>query len=223
MEVEIWTDELKRTCPACKKVVLREGGLSCLDWCKFGKDCVGEAAFESYQRGWSVSVRQRLLEALEEQFGADRGPIAHAQEVLAAAEELLTIEPADWHIVLPAALLHDVGLKAAEEKHGSSEPRWQELEGPPLARAILLKLGFQMKDLEEICDIVGHHHSPEALDRRDNPNFRAVYDADCLVNLRELARGKSRKELTGLIRELFLTEAGRRLAAQRYLSGSISS
>ena len=219
--MEIWTDELKRTCPACKKVVLREGGLSCLDWCKFGKDCVGEASFESYQRGRSVSVRQRLLEALEQQFGADRGPVAHAQEVLAAAEELLKLEPADWHIVLPAALLHDVGLRAAEEKHGSGEPRWQELEGPPLARAILLKLGFQLKDIEEICDIVGHHHSPEAPGRRDNPNFRAVYDADCLVNLQKLARGKSREELAGLIRELFLTEGGRRLAAKRYLSETI--
>jgi hypothetical protein len=219
-EVEIWTDELKRTCPACKKVVLREGGMSCLEWCKFGKDCVGDSAFASYRKAKSVSVRQRLLQALEEQFGADRKRIAHAQEVLAAAEELLKLEPADWHIVLPAALLHDVGLKAAEEKYGSTEPRWQELEGPPLARAILLKLGFQMKDIEEICDIVGHHHSPEAPGRRDNPNFRAVYDADCLVNLRQAARGKSREELAGLIRELFLTEAGRRLAAQRYANAA---
>ncbi len=219
--MEIWTDELKRTCPACKKVVLRPGGLSCLEWCKFGKDCVGEAAFDSYQMNRSVSVRQRLLEALEEQFGSDRAPVARAREVLAAAEELLAIEPADWHIVLPAALLHDVGLKAAEEKHGSAEPHWQELEGPPLARAILLKLGFQLNDIDEICDIVGHHHSPEAPGRRDNPNFRLVYDADCLVNLRQLAQGKSREETAGLIRELFLTEAGRRLAAQRYLSGSI--
>ena len=215
--MEIWTDELKRICPSCKKVVLRPGGLSCLEWCKFGKDCVGEATFESYQKNRSGSVRQRLLEALEQQFGADQEPVAHAQEVLAAAEELLKLEPADWHIVLPAALLHDVGLKAAEQKHGSSEPRWQELEGPPLARAILLKLGFQMKDIEEICDIVAHHHSPEAPGRRDNPNFRAVYDADSLVNLRKLARGKSREELAAMIRDRFLTETGRRLAAQRYL------
>jgi hypothetical protein len=216
-DVEIWTDEFKRVCPNCKKTVLREGGMSCLDWCKFGKDCVGDTTYESYQRNKAVGVRQRLLEALAEHFGADRRRIEHAQEVLASAEELLKLEAGDWHIVLPAALLHDVGIKAAEEKHGSSEPRWQEQEGPPLARGILLKLGFQVRDIEEICLIIGHHHSPEAPGVRDDPNFRAVYDADCLVNLEREARGRSREELAGLIEGLFLTAAGRRLAEERYL------
>lgn len=216
-EVEIWTDELKRVCPKCRKTVLREGGLNCLDWCKFGKDCIGEATFESYQRHQAVGVRQRLLAAVEEVFDADRRRIRHAREVLAAAEELLKLETGDWHIVLPAALLHDVGIKAAEQKYGSGEARLQEQEGPPVARAILLKLGFQMRDIEEICLIVGHHHSPEEPGVRDNPNFQAVYDADCLVNLDQAARGKSPRELAGLIQTLFLTPSGRRLAEERYL------
>jgi len=38
--------------------------------------------------------------------------------------------------VIPASILHDVGIKAAEEKHGSSAGHFQELEGPEIARKI---------------------------------------------------------------------------------------
>jgi HD superfamily phosphohydrolase YqeK/DNA-directed RNA polymerase subunit RPC12/RpoP len=212
-EVEIWSDELKRVCPSCKKTVLRPGGMSCLEWCKFGKDCVGEATFQSYQRDRAVGMKQRLLEALERHFGEDRRRIEHAREVLAEAEELMKSEEAEWHIVVPAALLHDVGIKLAEEKHGSAEPRYQEREGPAAARGILLKLGFQMRDIEEICDIVGHHHSPRA---QETANFRVLYDADCLVNLRQDAAGRSPAELLKLIEGRFLTAAGRQRAGELY-------
>jgi HD superfamily phosphohydrolase YqeK len=212
--VEIWSDEFKRVCPSCRKTVLRPGGMSCLDWCKFGKDCVGEATFESYQRGRAVGLRQRLLEALERHFGEDRRRIEHAREVLAEAEELMKSEEAEWHIVVPAALLHDAGIKPAEEKYGSAEPRYQEQEGPAVARGIMLKLGFQIRDIDEVCDIVGHHHSPRD---EETANFRVLYDADSLVNLRQSAAGKSRAELQKLIEGLFLTPAGRLRAGELYL------
>ena len=47
-EVEIWTDEVKTKCPSCKRTVLREGGQSCLDWCKYAKECVGDEAYKKY-------------------------------------------------------------------------------------------------------------------------------------------------------------------------------
>src|SRR4030066_152981 len=56
-EVEIWTDELKGICPSCKKAVFRDGGMSCLDWCKYGKECVGDAAYKSYMRDKAVGVK----------------------------------------------------------------------------------------------------------------------------------------------------------------------
>jgi DNA-directed RNA polymerase subunit RPC12/RpoP len=211
MEVEIWSDELKRVCPSCKKTVLRPGGMSCLEWCKFGKDCVGEATFASYQRDRAVGMKKRLMEALERHFGEDCRRIEHAREVLAETEELMKSEEAQWHIVVPAALLHDVGIKPAEEKYGSSEPRYQEQEGPPVARGILLKLGFQMRDIDEVCDIIGHHHCPRA---RETANFRVLYDADVLVNLRASAAARSRIELQELIEGRFLTRAGRLRAAE---------
>jgi len=40
-EVEIFTDEEEVTCDGCGKVVKRERGASCADWCRYAKDCFG--------------------------------------------------------------------------------------------------------------------------------------------------------------------------------------
>jgi len=48
-ETEIWTDEFQTTCPNCHKRVTRAGATqSCLDWCKFAKECVGESIYNEY-------------------------------------------------------------------------------------------------------------------------------------------------------------------------------
>ncbi|MBL7129937.1 MAG: hypothetical protein ISS45_00785 [Candidatus Omnitrophica bacterium] len=47
-EVEIWTDEVKAICSNCKKTVIREVGASCLDWCKYAKECVGVQIYKKH-------------------------------------------------------------------------------------------------------------------------------------------------------------------------------
>ena len=49
-EIEIWTDEVKTTCPKCKKVVLRSQAPTCLDWCKYAKECAGKKVYDKYMR-----------------------------------------------------------------------------------------------------------------------------------------------------------------------------
>lgn len=46
--MEIWTDEVKAKCPKCKKSVVRNGGATCLDWCKYAKECLGEELYKKY-------------------------------------------------------------------------------------------------------------------------------------------------------------------------------
>jgi DNA-directed RNA polymerase subunit RPC12/RpoP len=213
-EVEIWTDEFKRACPNCHKMVLRPGGMSCLEWCSQAKECIGEATYESYMANRCLGLKQRLLQALEEHFAPERRHVEHAVAVLAFAEELMRDEEADWHIVVPAALLHDMGVKPALEKYGSADAAYQEREGPPLARAVLLRLGLQLPDIDEVCDIIAHHHTPRP---QETANFRVVYDADGLVNLASLAPALQPEELRQRIGRLFLTQAGRRKAEELYL------
>jgi hypothetical protein len=48
-EVEIWSDEVEAKCPSCSRMSSRESGQSCLDWCKFAVECVGEERYNKYK------------------------------------------------------------------------------------------------------------------------------------------------------------------------------
>jgi HD superfamily phosphodiesterase len=154
-----------------------------------------------------------LLMSLEEFFGADRERIRHAREVLRITELLLRDVPGDPAIAIPAAILHDVGIKPAEEKYGSAAGHLQEMEGPSVARAILSKHGFSPAAIDEICDIVAHHHSPGHI---VTDSFKALYDADCIVNLADEAASMSADELDRRVEETFLTPAAKALALHIY-------
>jgi len=151
------------------------------------------------------TLRQNLLKELEEYFGDDTKRINHAKKVLGFAEELLKKENADWRIVIPASILHDVGIKVAEQKYGLSLGKLQEKEGPAIARNILMKVGLNKEEeIMEICDIIAHHHSPGKI----NPqNFEVLYDADWLVNLKDEVDTKNKAKLRKIIEKVFLTHS----------------
>lgn len=159
-------------------------------------------------------IRKMLLKELEKHFGADQKRINHAKKVLKYAEELLKAERADPYIVIPAAILHDVGIKAAEEKYSSSAAKYQEELGPAIAGRILVDIGYEDENIYEICAIIAHHHSPG---KNESANFKAVYDADWLVNLKDEVNTKDRVKLEFVINKIFLTVSGRKKAAELFL------
>lgn len=213
-ELEIWTDEIQAICPNCKNTIMRQENTSCLDWCRYAKECVGDQLYSKYMQNKAITIKQRLLKELEDYFGKDIKRINHAKNVMHFAEELLKKEKGDWHIAIPASILHDVGIKAAEAKYGSSAGRYQEKEGPEVARKILLKFGLQKKDIDEICQIIAHHHSPGKI---DIPNFKLLYDADWLVNLKDEVDTKDKTKLKKIIDKVFLTDTAKLLAERLYL------
>ena len=214
-EVEVWTDEIKFLCPSCKNTTIRQQeGASCLDWCKYAKECVGGATYNKYMQNKAITTKEKLIKELEEYFAKDTKRIEHAQKVMDYAEELLKQEKADWHIVIPASILHDVWIKVAEKKYGSSAGIYQEKEGPEIARKILLKTGLKKEDIDEICEIIAHHHSPG---RINTQNFKVLYDADWLVNLRDEVDTKDKSKLNQIIDKVFLTSTGKELAQKIYL------
>lgn len=208
-EVEIWTDEAMARCPECGTEVMREPGQSCLDWCKYAKECVGDEAYKRHIKNRFMSVKDRLIEELKIYFGDDKKRITHAMKVMHLAEELLKKERGDFHIVIPASILHDVGIKISERKYGTEDGHLQEREGPSVAKKILLKVGLRREDIDEICEIIAHHHSPG---RVNTINFKILYDADQIVNLREKMEGKTRDELMHMIENTFLTDSGKEMA-----------
>jgi HD superfamily phosphodiesterase len=214
-EVEIWTDELRGVCPRCKTTVLRYQDQSCLEWCKLAETCVGREAYTSFMQNRAQMIKEKLLRDMELLFGDDTKRINHAKRVMEYVQEILAEEEGDWHILMPVSILHDVGIKVAEEKYGSAAGHLQEKEGPGVARRLLLKLGMRMEDIEEICEIIAHHHSPGIIKTN---NFKILYDADLLVNINDEMKTRDKSKLRAVIESSFLTSTGRKIAERVFLA-----
>jgi HD superfamily phosphodiesterase len=157
---------------------------------------------------------------METYLGTDQRRIAHALKVTGHAESILAQEPGDRETVLVASLLHDIGIPEAERKYGSAAGHLQELEGPPVARAILYRLGYTAPFIEEVCAIIGSHHS---LGEVDSANFHVVWDADWLVNLEEEPSLQSESSRRQIIDNQMLTATGKTMAKERYLGNVLTA
>lgn len=73
--------------------------------------------------------------------------------------ELEKLDEETQYILEIAAIMHDIGIKISEEKYNSSAGNYQEIEGPPVAREMLEKLGFHEKIIDRVCFLIGHHHT----------------------------------------------------------------
>jgi len=48
--IEIFSDEVKVKCPKCKSLACRERLPSCVDWCKYARECVGEERWRQLRK-----------------------------------------------------------------------------------------------------------------------------------------------------------------------------
>ena len=137
--------------------------------------------------------------------------IGHATRVARYAERIGKSECGNLAVILAAAYLHDIGIVEAERKNQSTAAKYQEMEGPLIAHSILIKLGAKETLIEEVCDIVGHHHHPRS---DETINFKAVYDADLIENIDEKQKENPADpaQLAERIEKLFLTSGGRTVA-----------
>jgi HD superfamily phosphodiesterase len=163
------------------------------------------------------TTKTALLKAMETHFNGDTKRITHAHMVTGYAEELLKREGGDYSIVIGASILHDIGIHQAQKKYGSTIGRHQEKEGPPIARRILKRLGFPPDQIKEICEIIANHHSPGKINSR---NFKILYDADWLVNLKDEYDIRDKSKLADIIDRVLLTQSGQVMARKIYLRGS---
>jgi HD superfamily phosphodiesterase len=144
-------------------------------------------------------------------FESDFKRIGHATKVARYAERICKDEEAHPVVTTLSAYLHDIGIKESEIKYNSSAPQHQHVEGPPVAREILTRLGAEEGIIEEVCDIIGHHHTPRA---DETINFKVVYDADLIANLEEKQKETTTpsEHLAKIIEKSFLTKSGQDLA-----------
>ena len=215
--VEFFKDETERTCRKCgHRFVNPKMDFGCASYCKFASQCLGDLPPELLAKRQDL-LKDRVAVEMKRTCGRDFKRIGHATKVTRYAERIVKEEKGDTAVVLCAAYLHDIGIQEAERKYNSTAARYQETEGPPIAREILTRLGALEPLIEEVCDIVGHHHHPRT---EETVNFKCVYDADLIVN-REEAEKESPGDAGGTLRwieKTFLTETGRNLARTIFLS-----
>ena len=77
-----------------------------------------------------------------------------------------------------------------------------------------MKEGFRKEYIDEICEIIAHHHTPGKV---LSQNFKVLYDADRLVNMKDEQDIKDKAKIKAVIDKVFLTGAGKALAEKTYL------
>ena len=110
-----------------------------------------------------------------------------------------------------AALVHDIGIRPAEEKYGASDGKLQEQEGPSHARVLLEKLGLEGADIDRICYLVGHHHTYTGIDGLD---YQILVEADFLVNFYE--DSLPLEAIQSAYARIFRTKTGKELCRLSY-------
>ncbi len=213
--VEFFKNDGFRRCDHCgSRVVNPNISIGCALWCKQAKECLGYDPLQQDDAGDALSLADQLIAAMQEEFGEDQRRITHALQVLEYTEELLRTETADPRVVFAAAILHDIGIQEAERRHGSAAGKYQEMEGPPIAKRIMTAIGLDAATIEHVCRIVGSHHSAGDI---DTPEFRLVWDADWLVNIPEEYADCDADRLQDIIMKVFRTNTGKQLAFRKFL------
>ncbi len=133
-----------------------------------------------------MNTRKILAALLQAMVKYDRGDarrIQHLVKVHDFAQMIAIAEGMDEDerfVLEAAAILHDVGIHAAEAKYGNCNGKHQEELGPNEARKVLAEVeGFTTEQTERICWLIAHHHTYTDVSAMDH---RILLEADFLVN-----------------------------------------
>ncbi len=131
----------------------------------------------------SNKIIASLMQAMIRYDSGDVPRIQHFVKVhdfsktIAVAEGM---EEDELFVLEAAAILHDVGIHAAEAKYGNCNGKHQEELGPEEAKKVLDEVeGFTPEQIERICWLIAHHHTYTDVTSLDH---RILLEADFLVN-----------------------------------------
>jgi len=217
--VEFFKDDTARKCDKCDhRFANPKMDFGCASYCQFAEECIGTLPPEAVAARDNL-LKDRIAVEMKRYFRTDFKRIGHATRVARHAERIGKSEKGNLAVILAAAYLHDIGIHEAERKHGSTAPKYQEEEGPEIARSMMTKLGAKEELIDEVCDIIGHHHHPRS---EETVNFKVVYDADLIANLEEKHKESPMEadKLDRIVAKSFLTEGGRETAKQTLIANA---
>ena len=157
-----------------------------------------------------MTPTQTLALAMIDYNNGDPKRIQHTTKVHAYASMIGRIEGLDEEtlfILESAALVHDIGIRASEQKYGHQNGKLQEQEGPAVAREMLTRLGgYSERQIERICWLVGHHHTYHVCEDLD---YQILIEADFIVNLYE--DNESPHAIRAVRKNIFRTGSGTKM------------
>ncbi len=149
-----------------------------------------------------------------EYYSGDAKRIQHFTKVHSFAKLIGEMEQLDQETlngIEVTALVHDIGIKAAEAQFGSSNGKLQEQLGPDLARKLLKELGYDQEKIERVCYVVAHHHTYTDIQGID---YQILVEADFLVNFYE--DELSKEAIKKVYTNIFKTIGGKKLCEIMY-------
>ena len=145
----------------------------------------------------------------------DARRVNHLMKVFAFAKTIGEREGLDaqtQEILEVAALTHDIGIRNSERKYGNCTGAHQQEEGPPEARALLVRLGAAETLIERVCWLIAHHHTYTNIEGLD---YQILVEADFLVNAYEDEMDED--AIRTVQEKLFCTQTGKELLKKLYL------
>ena len=145
----------------------------------------------------------------------DARRINHLMKVFCFAKaigEAEGLDGATQEILEIAALTHDIGIRNSERKYGNCTGAHQQEEGPPEARALLIRLGATDALVERVCWLIAHHHTYTNIKGLD---YQILVEADFLVNAYEDEMDED--AIRTVQEKLFCTQTGKELLKKLYL------
>ena len=156
-----------------------------------------------------MNRQEELLLAMMEYDKSMPKQIQHLMKVHYFAHIIATMEGVDnktTETLETAAILHDIGIREALKKYGSSAGKYQEELGPAEAEPIMEKLGYEKETIDRVKYLIGHHHTYSHIDGID---YQILVEADFLVNLFE---DNEPEHVAKTVEEkIFKTAAGKKL------------
>lgn len=211
--VEFFKDDTARKCEKCgHRFANPDMDFGCASYCQYAEQCIGDLPPEAVAQRDDL-LKDRIAVEMKRYFHTDFKRIGHATRVARHAERIGKSEKGNLAVILAVAYLHDIGVREAERKYKSTAPKYREKEGSDIARSIMTKLGAKEELIDEVCDIVGHHHHHGP---GESLNFKVVYDADLIATLEEKQKENpiDIEALSIDIDKNLLTESGRQTARE---------
>lgn len=156
----------------------------------------------------------KLMQAMIQYFAGDPKRIHHFIKVYQFAKLIGEEEKLDERtqaILEAASLVHDIGIKKAEQKYGACNGKLQEQEGPEEAEKMLSELHYEEAFIRRVSFLVGHHHTYTGVEGMD---YQILLEADFLVNLYEDAVDES--AISHAYNTIFRTRAGKQICRSIY-------